>query len=176
MNVVEHAYFAANTPTRKRLKRHLNSITQAIATLDVRPPTQSTTPANTARNLHHQLDEALAQYLGAQTNVESALPYHPNHTEIRPALLHLDALHDDHAYQYCLRRYQDAMFSATTGWAIAQMLGTIASGTMIATTTRFARDLLGYPSPYARYMALLTLAEKSGTLTVPTLLIAIEPA
>lgn len=175
LEITDHVHFPVKRESSSALDAHLERLSNALSDVEFGPPAQTEKPDLNATTVRTRLDAALTKHLGARTGIETVIPYHPEYLDVRPATHHIDALADEHAYHYALRRYQDAMYTVTTAWPIERTRATIGSGTLLAPTSAFSRRIVGSPSPFPRYAALLRQAREAGVLTLPILLVGIQP-
>jgi hypothetical protein len=175
LRIAEHASYPVGPESDDLLHADLERLAGVLATITIAAPRQAGKRDLHASTVRTRLDAAFEKHLGADTGVEIVLPYHPDHLDVRPTTLHLDAVAGQHAYHYALRRYEGPIYTATTGWPIARTRTGITAGTLITPTPAFSSRILGYPSPFPRYAAILNLARNAGVLTMPILLVGIEP-
>lgn len=88
---------------------------------------------------------------------------------MRPSSIDIGAVHDHAAHLFAVRgAYQQNLFRATLGWVIAKTVSHIDRGIIIAPTATFATALGPPVTPYARYIAILDMAQRADALRVPT--------
>jgi hypothetical protein len=173
MIITASTTYARDPTEHAHLASHLEWLTQSLAPATFTLPPESDPKAHQRRR--RDLDDTIKRALEAsdpsQRTERLSIPPHVNYLDLRPASVDLGHLRDTTSTHVALGRFEDYLFNAITGWAIGNLLNRVHYGAILAPTTLLSRSLDTYPSPYARYIALLDLSHEAGILKVPTLLV-----
>ena len=175
MHISHHQTFAADEVTTTHFTRDLHRIREALSTIHVDTSKGKLAP-EAKRDLGATLETAICGGHDIDPNSSRlGIPYHIEFTNVRSTSIDIGPVRDRTAHLLALGTYQQNLFTATLGWVIAKTLNRIDRGIIVAPTAKFASAIGAPTSPYARYIAILDMAQRADALRVPTLLIGITP-
>ena len=175
MVISHHKVFASDSTAERHFSRDLIRIREGLGAVQL-DSSQARLAPEAKRHMGATLEAAICgvhelDVSGSRIGV----PYHLDFTNVRSSSIDIGPIHERTAHLLAIGSYQQNLFTATLGWVIAKTLNRIDRGILVAPTAKFASAISGQVSPYGRYIAILSMAERADALRVPTLLIGITP-